>query len=386
MAEQGLAKRTPAWPGRPRRRGWCARRPAGLIVLAYLLGLAACDRGSVSGRRIDNATIIGRAGTAPGQFFTPRVLASDGQSLWVIDRTGRVQRIDPETGRCVQWFRVPETASGYPTGARVAPSPKGDGAPALWIADTHYHRVLIYAIGPMPARVETHPFAVAASELIEPTLLAQFGEYGAAQGQFTYPTDILVLTEPDEKTISRIYVAEFGGSDRVQCFDGQFHWKFTIGQFGDGQNPDPNVIEFQRPANVVLSAARDELIISDSINHRLGRFTLDGRLIKWSGHQTPSTRAGAGDATQSTSDVHDGLLFRHPRGIHVLDDGSVLVTEFGGNRVQRVDLQRDVSIESWGVAGSQVGELAEPWTVEVIGQRVFVADARNHRIVSFPLR
>ncbi len=384
MAEHGLATRMPARPGRPRRRSLRVLRVAGLAILACSMGLSACERRAAGGRRIENATIIGRAGTAPGQFFTPRVLATDGQSLWVIDRTGRVQRLDPQTGRCVEWFRLPETASGYPTGARVAPSPKGDGAPALWVADTHYHRVLVYAIGPMPARVEAHPFAVPEAAQIEPVVLAQFGEYGAATGQFTYPTDVLVMTEPDGKTISRIYVAEFGGSDRVQCFDGQFRWKFTIGQFGDGQNPDPKIIEFQRPANVVLSAGRDELIISDSINHRLGRFTLDGRLIKWSGHQTPSTRAG--NPAQSAGDVHDGLLFRHPRGLHVLPDGTVLVTEFGGNRVQRVDLQKDVVLESWGVAGSGVGELAEPWTLEIVGERAFVADARNHRVVAFPLR
>ena len=108
-------------------RAWLAA----LSVVALVLG--GCDdldEQAESPKPIDVTMMIGSAGVGPGQFASPRVITTDGEALWVIDKLARVQRIDPATGRCTYWFRMPEWEVGKPTGARVLPGP--EGVPALW--------------------------------------------------------------------------------------------------------------------------------------------------------------------------------------------------------------------------------------------------------------
>src|SRR6185436_9431575 len=102
-----------------------------------------------------------------------------------------------------------------------------------------------------------------------------------------------------------------------------FHFKFSIGHYGSGSSPDD--VQFNRPQSLALDLKRQELIVTDACNHRLGRFTLDGKLIAW-----------------ISSPAQVGALpgqFSYPYGLALLDDGSALIAEFGGNRVQHIDLQ-----------------------------------------------
>jgi hypothetical protein len=61
----------------------------------------------------------------------------------------------------------------------------------------------------------------------------------------------------------------------------------------------------------------------------------------------------------------------------------VLVSEFGGNRVQRIDLSSGASLGAVGRAGRGDGELAGAWAVTGIGGTAFVADASNNRIFAW---
>jgi len=60
-----------------------------------------------------------------------------------------------------------------------------------------------------------------------------------------------------------------------------------------------------------------------------------------------------------------------------------MVSEFGGGRVQRIDVKTGESLGSWGRAGRGEGELAEPWALAVLGGRTFVVDSANNRLVGF---
>ncbi|MFN9931277.1 MAG: hypothetical protein ACK54T_11520, partial [bacterium] len=80
-----------------------------------------------------------------------------------------------------------------------------------------------------------------------------------------------------------------------------------------------------------------------------------------------------------------GGQFSHPRGVSVLGDGSVLVVEFGNNRVQHVDISTGQTLGLWGRAGSGRGELAEPWAIALVGAEGFIVDALNHRLVRMRL-
>ena len=203
-------------------------------------------------------------------------------------------------------------------------------------------------------------------------LLRSFGSYGKDPGQFIYPTDVAVITGADGVTPQRIYVSEYGGNDRICAFDGEARFLFSFGAFGS--SADPGQIEFNRPQS--LAVARDpkgtpsELVVTDSRNHRLGRFTLDGALIAWIG--SPDT---PGDALGQ---------FLYPYGIALLADGTALISEYGNNRVQRIDLASGRGLQVWGRPGRGDGDLATPWGIAVIGDRTFVLDTGNNRLVSFP--
>jgi len=321
-----------------------------------------CEPGTEPNQQIRVARVLGEPGTFPGQFAYPRAMDFDGERLWIIDKSARVQQIDPETGLCGLWWRMPDSDLGMPTGISIAPATRSDGSlvRAIYVPDTHYHRVLVYAL---PDENPEKPLE------FEPELLASFGGLGTEPGRFIYPTDIAVLLTADGSAVERIYVSEYGGNDRINVFDSSYEFLFSFGTLGDGL--DPAALEFSRPQAMVIDRARGELLVTDSCNHRVGRFTLDGELLGWTGSPVPAP------ASQSAATVD--LDF--PYSLYLLEDSTLLVTEFGACRVQRVDPVRGVSLGSFGVAGRGEGELATPWAAVVVGRETLILDSGNGRIV-----
>jgi DNA-binding beta-propeller fold protein YncE len=63
----------------------------------------------------------------------------------------------------------------------------------------------------------------------------------------------------------------------------------------------------------------------------------------------------------------------------------VLVSEYGNHRVQRLNREGN-GLSSWGQAGSQPGELNQPWAIAVdTKNRVYVVDSGNNRVQRFQL-
>ena len=351
----GTATRSPhhggvsgrAWPG----------LAAGVVLLGVLASLPGCDPAPHTAAPLRVERVLGEQGTFPGQFAYPRAMDFDGQSLWVIDKEARVQQIDPQTGHAGVWWRMPDWALGKPTGVTVAPAALPDGSlvEALYVADTHYHRVMVYAL---PAERPSAPTE------IEPTLLASFGSAGTEPGQFVYPTDVAVLLDDAGGTVERIFVSEYGGNDRVSVFDSGYRFLFSFGTLGEGL--DPAALEFSRPQAMVIDTDRRELLVADACNHRIGRFTLDGGLLGWIGSPEPD---GA------------GVRLDFPYAVTLLGDGSLLVTEFGAAQVRRLDPASGASLGVFGVAGRGRGELATPWCSVVGGRVTYVLDSGNNRIL-----
>src|SRR5690242_10273665 len=131
----------------------------------------------------------------------------------------------------------------------------------LYVADTHYFRVMAYR---PPASLDG-----------KPDLVAQWGSYGNEPGQFIYPTDV-AFTTAGNGSVERIYVSEYGGNDRVSVFDKDHKFLFAFGHFGYG---DGEGIEFNRPQSIGMMG--DRLAVTDACNHRVGVFTLDGKLVRW---------------------------------------------------------------------------------------------------------
>jgi len=304
----------------------------------------------------------GEVGDSPGQFSYPRCIESHNGSLWIIDKLARVQKIDARTGASLGGWRMPQWENGKPTGITLWTPPAG-GKTRVFVADTHYHRVMIYdpdGVAHGPDMLRHHG-----------TLLGSVGSYGENDGEFLYPTDVAILATPDGRGIARMYVSEYGGHDRINVFEpepGQppgdetrFRFVKSFGSFGQGSG---NPIEFSRPQSIAIDQAKGELIIVDACNHRVGRATLDGELIAW---------IGGGIGKQA------GRM-QYPYGLWLLDDRSVMVAEFGGNRVQRFDLDTGQSLGVYGETGRGAGQLASPWGVAGSGDLVYVLDSGNNRV------
>jgi DNA-binding beta-propeller fold protein YncE len=289
------------------------------------LGLGGCDGESGGGEAPKIVSCFGRTGAGPGEFLYPRAadIAADG-SVFVVDKTGRIQRFNPE-GDFLDVIKMPLTEAGKPTGLSIAP----DGR--LYVADTHYHRVVVFSVG---------------AELVD-----EFGRFGEQDGCFIYPTDVAFA--PD----GRIFVSEYGGNDRVSVFDDEHAFLFCFGSPGSGTG------QFSRPAALCVDHRRNRLYVADACNHRIAIYDLNGTLVGYIG----------------SAGLAPGEL-RYPYDLALLGDGALIVCEYGNNRLQLFspDVQ---SLAVYGRPGRQLGQLAYPWAVAVDGKRrVFVVDAGNNRI------
>jgi hypothetical protein len=346
----------------------------GALAAIILAGAAGgCDRGRSEGRPLQVSYAFGEVGSNPGQFFYPRALAADpsGSDLWIIDKAGRIQRLDAQTGRPSVFFRAPEIALGRPCGITPGPSPRirGETVQAtpqdlIYVADTHYHRVLIYE--PPADRPR------GGGLLPEPTLIGQFGTYGTGPGEFIYLTDVAILTDESGFAV-RLYICEYGGNDRISAWEpdeaGGWAFAFAFGAQGDSESPAR--IEFNRPQSLAVDKERGRVAVTDACNHRVGVFTLKGELILWIG----SPRQGGSRPEQMA----------YPFGIHLLDDGSALVSEYGNHRVRHLDLETGDVLGLYGIGGRAPGHLLNPWAVTMVGRTVYVLDSGNERIQAFTL-
>ena len=299
-----------------------ARRLLCASAALLLAVVASCGERGLGGRRPD--TIFGDRGLGPGQFVYPRALATapDG-CVFVVDKSARIQRFSPE-GEFETGWQMPEWEAGKPTGLTV------DDRGRVLVADTHYHRVLIFDR-------DGHE-------------LARFGSLGEAPGEFMYPTAVAVDRE------GWLYVSEYGGNDRITRFTPDFE---PIESFG-GQDAGESAL--LRPQAMTFDA-QGTLWVADACHHRICRFSRTGELLGSFG------RPGRGP----------GQL-QYPYDLAIADDGTLLVCEYGNNRVQRFDLG-GCSLGLWGEPGRKPGQLAYPWGVALgVNGWLYVLDSGNDRV------
>jgi ABC-type Fe3+ transport system permease subunit/DNA-binding beta-propeller fold protein YncE len=349
---------------------------APLLVLAAALLCAGCDAGP-QGEAVPHVIrLIGSSGRGPGEFLYPRAIGFDGDgNLYAADRTGRVQHLSPE-GRPLGTLQLPMTEKGYPTGLAVGPDGK------LYVADTHYHRVLVYEhVGRGAAPAPESPRAMSeAGAAPRPTwrLAREFGSFGTGDGQFIYPTHVAFAADDNvgrgaapapespramseagaaPRPTFRIYVSEYGGNDRVSIFTPEGTFVKSFGRSGSGEG------EFSRPEALAVDPRRRVLYVADACNHRIARYTLEGELIGYFG----SVGQGPGE-------------LRYPYGLALLADGTLVACEYGNNRLQFFGADGR-SLKCLGRAGRAPGELAYPWGVAAGPDgNVYVVDAGNNRV------
>ena len=317
---------------------WLMRRFGGMTLacLAMLPFMVACEREpqpTPLPAWCADARIIGRGGKGPLQFNYPRAMAwTPAGELVIIDRSARVQVLGPDGSYRREWT-MPEFDQGFPTGVSV--SPEGE----IWVADTHEHRITV-----MDDRGQ---------------VLRTFGGFGQEPGQFVFPTDIAFGDD------GLVYVSEYGGNDRIQVFrrDGTFVRAFGHHGVPGDDSPEP---KFDRPQSL-LALGSGRLLVADACNHRLVELTTDGAFVR----------------TIGAMGQEPGELL-YPYGLERLDEATVLVTEFGGCRLQAFDLASGAPTGCWGKGGREPGLLNGPWTAQVHGGTMAVLDSTNNRLYLMP--
>ncbi len=307
---------------RPTLRPLAVSTAVRLTVLSLCALLSAgCDPGA-DGPQLAVASERSFALPSSGtKLPAPRAIAvgKDGERF-VLDNGGRVLVYDVHGTLRRQWA-MPESSVGNPEGVLVL----ADGRIA--VADTHYHR-LVFFDG-------------------QGQVLAMRGELGEGPGQFIYP--VALTADPDDN----LYVAEYGGNDRIQKFtpDGKFVTAF--GGFGTEAG------RFQRPSGIVWRDGK--IYVVDAFNSRIHVFQDDG--------------------------TYDGLLdtgtaaLHYPYDVALGPDDRLYVIEYGAGRLSVFEPSGRL-VGRHGSTGTGGGHFNTPWGLAVDDAgRVWVADEGNRRIV-----
>lgn len=305
---------------RPTAR-WACRLAAGMIpFLAAGCGVAGGDANRVE-------AVVGKRGLMPGEFVKPRAAAFDpGGRLYVVDFRAQIQVFSPSGERLAGW-KTPTHERGRPSGLAI------DGRGRLLVADSHYHRILVYS----------------PDGRLEETIAGDDGT-GPLSGRFDYIADIAV------DSAGCLYVAESQERERITKLSPD--WEI-LKEWG-GRGPEPG--QFSRIRALAFDA-KDRLYVADACNHRIQVFDAEGNLLRVIGEQG----SGPGELD-------------YPFDVAVAPDGSVLVCEYGNHRVQRFSPEGE-PLGTWGGPGREVGALWNPWALAVDATgRVCVVDSNNHRL------
>lgn len=312
-----------------RRKGGSRALPracAAAALAAAVLGAAGCG-GSAPAAPAEGVRIIASFGRQAGQLSKPRAVAlSDAGELFVIDRTGRIQVYDFESGEYLRRWVLSDWENGTPTGIAIDPV---DGT--LWLADTHYQRILNYDR--------------------QGVLLASWGRHGEGPGEFIFPTDVAL--SKDGRTV---FVTEYGRRSRLMVFtrEGEFlrEWGSALHEYADVLRP-----------SAIAMGPDGRLYVADAGNHSILVFDGEGGFVERWGEPGPEP----------------GQL-RYPHDVAFDADGRLLVCEYGNNRVSIFEVDGRF-VGARGRPGHQPGEFFMPWGVAA-GTRgdIIVADTNNGRV------
>jgi DNA-binding beta-propeller fold protein YncE len=292
------------------------------MIALLLPTICGCDPPPLSNNGV--VRIFGSQGMGPGEFGYARAIdMTDDGTIFIVDKTARVQRFSPDGSFETSWT-LPDKQAGKPVGITVT----RDGR--VFVADTHYHRVIVYDR--------------------DGNELARFGHAGTADGQFLLPTDVAIDTR------GFIYVSEYNGNDRVTKWTPDYAFDSVV---VDG---DIEGKPLRRPSAITIDD-QDTLWIADACNHRILRFTLDGHLM-----------SSFGQMGQSQGKM------RYPYDITFDAHNRLIVCEYGNSRLQWFERSGE-SVRVWGHPGRKIGELNAPWGVSVGPDgNVYVLDSHNARV------
>lgn len=207
------------------------------------------------------------------------------------------------------------------------------------------------------------------------------------------PDGVLYVTDFRGHSIHR-----FDRNGRFTGWIGTTDTRATQGFALTGQ-PAPSSIAggFNKP-HVVRIAPDGQLLVADTWNHRIVRFTPEGRFDGWLGAGADRPGRSWRSKGESVASAELGG-FHAPTDLCLLDDGGMIVAEYGNHRLQRFSAAgepkgwlggggNDGVTGGWrndGVAAPAraPGAFHHPYAITVSGQCLYVADTENGRIQVF---
>jgi predicted membrane-bound mannosyltransferase/DNA-binding beta-propeller fold protein YncE len=227
----------------------------------------------------------------------------------------------------------------------------------LYIRKDIVSQIWNYGAAPVATVVEEDPYEAAKINLLPDKV---FGTEGSAAGQLNTPRALAVA--PD----GTIYVAD-SQNHRIQRFTADGELLNEWGGFTDLSQGGGEDGKFYEPWGVAVGPD-GSVYVSDTWNHRIQKFTADGKFItKWGYF-----------GTDESPDAFWG-----PRGIAVDSEGRVYVADTGNKRIS-VFTSDGQPITSFGGSGYEVGKFDEPVGVAVDANGlVYVTDTWNQRIQVF---
>ncbi|NWF64604.1 MAG: SMP-30/gluconolactonase/LRE family protein [Chloroflexi bacterium] len=163
-----------------------------------------------------------------------------------------------------------------------------------------------------------------------------------------------------------VYVAD-SRNHRILHLDLQGNILHEWGAFADGVSTPIGEGTFNEPWGIAVGPD-GSVYVADTWNHRIEKFTADGRFVKTWGS------FGQGETPDS---------FYGPRGLAVDAEGRVYVTDTGNKRIVVFDADGNY-ITEFGSAGFEPGQFDEPTGVAIDRNgTVYIADTWNQRIQTF---
>ncbi len=197
---------------------------------------------TIDGKLLDDETIGGQEGSAPGQFGFVTDAVQDSAGNYYIAEYGqhdRIQKFDPQGNFLFQWG-----GHGSEPGQFIRPQNLAiDQHDHIWVADSCNHRIQVFDATGSQAR-----------------LVQLWGDHGQEPGKLGYPYDLVLDGQ------GHLYVVEYS-NHRVQKFDLQGNSLATWGS--SGRQPG----QLHSPWALVLDD-EGRVHVIDSENHRVQRFRL----------------------------------------------------------------------------------------------------------------
>lgn len=218
----------------------------------------------------------------------------------------------------------------------------------------------VWDYGVLPAALEEQPFADpyagAMTELAADIVVDRLEDGAPA---FSRPRALAIGRD------GGVYVADTG-NHRIVRLGPDGAWRGAFGAFSGNEGPaEPGT--FNEPWGVAV-APDGTVYVADTWNHRVQRFSADGRYLGGFGY------FGQAEAPEA---------FWGPRGLAVDSAGRLFVADTGNKRVVVFD-RSGAFVGSFGGAGYEPGRLDEPVGVAVAPDgAIYVADTWNLRVQVF---